>query len=362
MTYYKKPLFNLAFLAALLTSCKEVEETKEEVLRPAKYEVIGTSNALNQRSFNAVAVASQETDLSFRSSGIIIRLNAKVGQAVRKGDLIAQLDNVQAELAYEQSVSALKSAESARNTAKSNVERVRRLYEKGSASLSDYEAAKNSFQSALDQYESAKRNQNIKQSQVNYGFIYAPADGVIASKNAGINENISAGQVIATLNSGEGINVEAGLPESVVNRVELGMSATVQFSAIEEKEIKANVIKVAPVLDATASTFPVELEITNPAESIKPGMIASVTFSFPNEGDEDEGIIVPVKAVGEDGQGNFVYLIESTDENTGIVKKQYIQIGKLSNKGFSVISGLSEGQKIATAGLQTLLDGQKVSL
>lgn len=358
-----KYIFYFVAVAGILNSCKGKEEKKEEIFRPVRFQVVGKTGTLTERSFNGVAIASEETELSFRSSGIITVLNAKVGKVVKKGDLIAKLDNVQANLAYEQAVSKLNSAQSGMNTAKSSLERTRLLYEKGSASLSDYEAAKNSFQSALDQYESAKRNKSIQQSQINYGFIYAPTNGVIAVSNNDVNENVSAGQVIAVLNSGEGVNVEVGLPESIVNQVELRMSAKVEFSALEAGEFDASVIEIAPILDANASTFPVELEILNPNTNIKPGMIAKVTFTFGNTGKEESNlIIVPVKAVGEDGEGNFVFVIESSDDVTGTVKKQHIKIGELTNEGFSVASGLEEGQKIATAGLQTLLDGQKVSL
>lgn len=362
MKFFKFILY-LVIIASIVSSCKGKEEKKEEILRPIRYQVVGKIDAINERSFNGVAIASEEIELSFRSSGIITALNAKAGKVVKKGDLIAKLDNVQANLAYEQAVSALNSAQSGMNTAKSSLERTKLLYEKGSASLSDYEAAKNSFQSALDQFESSKRNKSIQQSQISYGYIYAPTNGIIAVTNSNINENVTAGQVIATLNSGEGININVGLPESIVNKVELGMSAMVSFSALKITDLEANVIEIAPILDVNASTFPIELEIINPLIAIKPGMIAKVTFIFGNkESTGNNSIIVPVKAVGEDGKGNFVYVIESSDNIIGTVKKQHIIIGELTNEGFTIRSGLSEGQKIATAGLQTLLDGQKVNL
>ena len=72
-------------------------------------------------------------------------------------------------------------------------------------------------------------------------------------------------------------------------------------------------------------------------------------------------MVVPANAVGEDGNGRFVFIIEESDEMT-TVNKQPITIGNLTPEGFEVVSGLRIGQKIATAGLQTLLDGQEVKL
>lgn len=354
-------------IAAMLIAfigCKEEVKEKKEVLRPVNFQVVGSSEGAQIRTFSGVAKAGDEIELSFRATGIITKLNAKVGQKVKKGDLIAKLDNVQANLAYEQSLSALNSSESSMNTAKSSLNRIKSLYEKGSNSLSDLEAAKNAFQNALDQYESAKRNKSIQQTQISYGYIYAPSDGLIASSNSDLNENASTGQVIAVLNAGKQKNIVVGLPENVINKVVLGMHTELSFSSIPNEQIKGTVIEISPVLDANSSTYPVKIVIEETTELVKPGMTASVTFNFGESGiEQDKRIIIPVKAVGEDGKGNFVFIINAdADNKTGIVKKQQITIGELTNEGFIVEKGLEQGQLVATAGLQTLLDGQKVKL
>ncbi len=360
---FVKYILSIAFAFLMFTACKDKEIQKEEVLRPVQYQVVGNSNAQKIRTFSGVAKAGDEIELSFRSTGIITTLDIQVGQKVNKGDLIAKLDNVQANLAYEQSVSALNSAKSAMHTAKSSLDRIQSLYEKGSNSLSDYEAAKNAYQSALDQYESAKRNKSIQQSQISYGYIKAPKTGIIAAKNSQLNENVSAGQIIAVLNAGDQTNIKVGLPENIINKVQLGMQPEISFSALEGKKFKGNVIEVAPIVDEGSATYPVKIDIVAASKEIKPGMTAKVTFNFgETQTTTTTALVIPVKSVGEDGKGNFVFLIESEDDSTGQVQKHYINIGELTTAGFVIKSGLSEGQKIATAGLQTLLDGQKVKL
>ncbi|WP_299212343.1 efflux RND transporter periplasmic adaptor subunit [uncultured Aquimarina sp.] len=358
-----KHIVLMVFSLLMINACKEKEVIKEEVLRPVEYQVVGSSNAQKVRTFSGIAKAGDEIELSFRSTGIITTLDIKVGQKVTKGDLIAKLDNVQANLAYEQSVSALNSAKSAMNTAKSSLDRIKSLYEKGSNSLSDYESAKNSYQSALDQYESAKRNKSIQQSQISYGYIKAPKTGIIAAKNSQLNENVSAGQVIAILNAGDHTNIEVGLPENVINKVQLGMNPEISFSALGDKKFSGNVIEIAPIVGEGSASYPVKIDITDSTKEIKPGMTANVTFNFGNtQTSSDTALVIPVKAVGEDGEGNFVFLIESEDGTKGVAKKHRVEIGELTTDGFKIKSGLAEGQKIATAGLQTLLDGQKVKL
>jgi len=148
----------------------------------------------------------------------------------------------------------------------------------------------------------------------------------------------------------------------VINRVAVGMEVSIEVSSLN-KNFEGRVFEVSPVVDSNSATYPVKIEIINASEEVKPGMASSVTFDF-GSGQEtiDNSLIVPVKAVGEDGSGNYVFIIESEDGKTGTVKKKVIEIGELTANGFKINSGLQGGEKIATAGLQTLLDGQKVKL
>jgi RND family efflux transporter MFP subunit len=362
MKFIKNIIPVFAFLL-LFTSCKEKKVEKAVVLKPVKYQLVGTSDGQQVRTFSGTVKAGDEIELSFRANGIITQLNIKVGQQVKKGQVLARLDNVQANLAYEQAKSSVNAAQSSMNTAKSSLNRVKSLYEKGSNSLSDYEKAKNSYQSALDQFESAKRNKSIQASKIGYGIIRAPKSGIIASKSVDQNENASSGQVIAVLNAGKKINIALGLPENSINKVKIGMLTDLDFSAISGKTLKGKVIEVSPIIDASTSVYPVKIKIIDATDTIKPGMTANVTFNFGKENAvKDNTLVIPVKSVGEDGNGNYVFLIESTDGKIGTVKKHIIELGELTESGFKIKSGLSAGDKIATAGLQSLLDGQKVKL
>jgi RND family efflux transporter MFP subunit len=247
------------------------------------------------------------------------------------------------------------------NTAKLSLNRVRSLYEKGSTSLSDFEAAKNSFKTAEEGYKSAKRGVDIQQEQIRYGYIYAPEDGVIASITAEIDENVSPGQSVAVLNAGTEMEIALGLPESVINGVQEGMEVSVDFSSLEDQEFKGRVTEVAPAVDTNTATYPVLVTVTTPADDVKSGMAANVTFDFGDHDMDNKIVVVPTNAVGEDSNGRFVFLIEGEGDKA-TVKKQQISIGDLTSEGFEITSGLTAGQKIATAGLQTLLDGQEVRL
>ena len=348
------------FVLLFMVSCGKEEKKEAAAIRPVKYEEVNYLGGDKVRSFSGAAKTEKIINLSFRNSGIITELNMKLGQSVKKGDLLGKLDNVSARLNYESSIESKNSSESQMNTAKLNLNRIRKLFEKGSSSLSDYEDAKNSHRTAVASFESSKRSVAIQQDQIQFGYLYAPEDGAIASVTAEVDENVTPGQAIGILNAGTAIEISLGLPESVINSVKKEMKVKVTFTALKGEEFNAVITEVAPALDRDTSTYPITVTVTDADERIKSGMAANVLFEFANDVTE-KIIVVPASAVGEDGTSRFVFIIEGNKEKASVTK-QAITIGDLTPEGFEVIKGLKQGQKIATAGLQTLLDGQEVKI
>ncbi len=357
-TIFQTILFGLSL--SLIFACSEKQEQKAEMLRPVKYKEIGLSSANRSRTFSATAQIERIINLSFRSSGIITELNLRLGQKVRKGQLLAKLDNVQANLAYEKALTQVNSAKSQMNTAKLSLNRIRSLYETGSASLSDFESVKNAYQTARASYQATKRSLDIQKEQIKYGYIYAPENGIIASVSTELDENVSPGQPIATLNAGRTMELILGLPESYINNVKEGMLVKINFTALPNEVFDGEISEVSPSMNVNTATYPVKIAIIKPSEQIRSGMAADVTIT-PKTVSSNEELIVPANAVGKDINGNFVFLLKQ-DKDKYIAKKQKVQIGELTPIGFEVKDGLASGDKIAVAGLQTLLDGQAVRL
>ena len=349
-------------LLLVIASCKEKVQKATEIIRPVKYVAASYLSSSESRLFSGTAESEIIVNLSFRSTGILTELNMKLGQEVKKHELLARLDNVQARLNYESAIEQQNSAQSQMNTTKLNMDRVRNLYEKGSSSLSEYENAKNSYRTSTGSYESSKRSVSLQKEQLSYGFLYAPEDGFLSAVNVELDENISAGQNIGVLNAGSSIEINIGLPESVINKVEKEMKVDVYFSSISKTKFKGVVSKVSPAVDQLTSTYPVKILLLDNDTDVKSGMAAEVMFNFDTDkSNADEKLIVPQQCVGEDGTGRYVFRI-AKEEGKWLVHKRYVTIGELTNKGFEILEGLIEGDKVATAGLQTLLNGQSVKL
>ncbi len=342
--------------------------------RPVRYGKIIQTGSAETQTFSGIAKSSQESQLSFKVSGIIAQIPVKVGDRVSRGQMIAQLDATDYDIGLEQAQAQLKSAQtqitSARSqlvSSKSNYERVEKLYENNSLPLSDYEQAKTNYEATQAQYDAAEAQVNTAQKQVDaakkqveYATILAPFNGVITAVFAEENEITGIGNPVATLSSDRQPEVSLGIPESFIYRIKKGQKADIRFTTIPDKTFKGTIDEVGFAAGG-ATTYPVTVVIDNPSEVIRPGMATEVTFNFQEVDTGIQYLIAPVKAVGQGPDGNFVFLLEQVDSQY-VARKQIIEVGEILTAGFEVKDGLEEGQIVATAGLKTLLDGMKVTL
>lgn len=362
------------------------ENNTTSSIRPVKFITVGSSNQIGQESYTGLAKAQQTARLSFKVGGTITSIPVKVGDLVRKGQVLASLDATDYQVSYSQSVANVQSSkaqiesanaqlESAKANyiaAQSNYNRFEKLYETNSISLSDFEQAKSSYLSAEASYKAAETQVSAakagKQSsesmarsasnQISYTKIKAPFTGAISSINIEENEIVNPGSPIFELNSVGSPDVEVGVPENAISSITNQQKVEVQFNSLPDHKLNGVVHEIG--YSSVGSTYPVTIRLVDNDERIRPGMPASATFAFDKKAAK-ESLLVPPSAVGEDEEGNFVYVIE---ENTDSYKckKQAVKVGQLNDVGFEVLTGLKNGDRVASAGLNVLRDGMEVSL
>ncbi len=360
-----KSLKNLTLTIVLvicIAGCGAKKENPKEVIRPVVYQKVVPGGALQQRTFSGTAISGTETSLSFRVGGNIRSLNVKVGQEVFRNTLIARLDDKDYELQYEQADAAVRRADAREEETESNFERIRTLYENGNVALSDYESAKATYEYARASESAAKKERKLARAQLKYTKLYSPVNGKVATVDAEVNENVSAGQQIVLLSSESDLKVNLGLPESFISSVNVQDKVEITFSTLPDRIFSGVISEVSFAISEQTSTYPVVVKLEGDTESIRPGMAASVTFSINTESISDPDLLlVPSQAVGEDEEGNFVFTLEPSDDHY-ISTRRSVMVGQLTSGGFEILEGLEEGELVATAGLQTLLDSMEVQL
>jgi len=322
--------------------------------------LVESYGGLTTRTFNGITQSGSETNLSFRTGGLITQLNITVGQRVQKGQILAQLDQTDALLALDQAELDAANAEIQLQTATSSFDRIKLLYETNNASLTDYDQAKSTLSNAQSAYEISLRRLDLQRSQLSYTTLTSPMDGIVSSVNVERNEVIRAAQTILTMSqeNSQDIEAQAGVPERYISQIRQGSSTTIRIPTLNT-EFEGVITELG--YSSSGGTYPVITSIENTTSDVRPGMPVEVTFTFGNENQQAQ-LIVPVKAVGEDENGAFVYILKPLDGTSYEAEKEVVELGSLTSGGFIVRSGIEKDQIVATAGLRTLYDGMKVTL
>ncbi|MTI32474.1 efflux RND transporter periplasmic adaptor subunit [Xanthovirga aplysinae] len=347
-------------LFSILFSCGTKNKRKKENLRPIKYMPVVYTAGERAQTFTGVSVAAVETELSFRVGGVLNSLEVNEGEEVRKGDLVATIDNIDDQLELETAKAVLRDMEVQRDASRANLARVKSLFEENNVSLSDYEKAKSEYANALSNFEASIKKVDIKQRQVEYGTLLSPVDGIVIEKRFVINEIVKPGEAVVVINSEDSIDVEVGVPESFISKIYKGIPVVVNFSSIEDVRFTGEVTVVPFTRQAESASYKVVIRLNQISKVLRPGMPAEVTFLLPTT--EKYFLTVPAVAVNEDESGRFVYVVEIKEKNLGIVHRRAIEIGTLQVTGFEVLSGLKAGELVVVAGIPSLYEGMEVRL
>ncbi len=357
-----KRLTYLALCCSLLLSAceQQVDVSSEPPLRPVRIAVVANTDGARERSFSGISQSTQESRLSFKVNGTLVELPVQVGDRLKKGDLIAALSGSTYELQVQQAEAALAQAQANQRNADANYERVKGLYENSNASRNDLDVARANAESAQAQVRSARKSLEIAQLNRSYTRLRAAADCTVASIDADLNENVNAGEQIAKVNCGGGIEVSLGIPESLIGGFTANMPARIRFNALPDREFIGQVTEVGVASGSNATTFPVIVTLTEFDPAVRPSMAAEVTLKF--SGVQPTGQLIPAAAVIKDERGTFVYVAEPAEGNQASIRRQAVAVGELTANGIEILSGLSEGDRVVTAGTSVIREQQTVLL
>lgn len=358
----------LLLVAVLLTACGTEEKIADgPTVRTVQAKEVRPVSQVNARSFSGTLRAPLETNLSFRVPGQVTDVRVDVGTSVSESDVIAQLDAEDYRLEVDAARASYQQAKAAADNARSELQRIKSLYANDNASLSAYDRARTQYETTKNQAEAAKRQLDLARKRLGYTRLTAPASGSIASKMVQEGENVRVGQPVARLTAGERLEVQVHVPEDLISNVEVGRSATVTSTASADGPLPATVTEVASAPSGSRPTYPVVVTLDDAAPSLRSGMSARVGFRF---GDQT-GMVVPTGAVGRDANGPFVYVVapaaDTLDRDLstapdGRVERRSVSPGEMTPGGLVVTGSLSDGERVVTAGIGKVREGDLVRI
>ena len=345
----------------LLAGCKN-DKTRQESVRPVFYQEAGSIRGSDTLVGSGIIQAATEAKLSFKVGGMIGKVSVEMGDAVRRGAVMARLDETDYRVQLERASASLKSAEAQLAAARSSFARIENLYINNHLSLSDYEKARLQVDSSESMLKTARSQWEAARNQLEYTVLKAPFDGVVTAVMARENEMAGAGYPVVLFSASQQLEVRTTVPEKMIARINQGADVTVRFHAFPDQLFQGQISEVSPGV-SSASAFPVIVRLTGDVKGLLPGMTGTVGIPLERNPHASEKIIVPVDAVGHDQEGDYVYVASDSHEgDVYVAQKRLVSLGELLADGYEIRQGLEPGDKVITAGLSFLYDGRKVKL
>ncbi|MCA9665536.1 MAG: efflux RND transporter periplasmic adaptor subunit [Myxococcales bacterium] len=350
----------IAAAALVGSGCRKKAKKLPKVIRPVRVHQVSFGGAASGSTFVGKTKASTESKLSFKVNGQVAKILVKVGDKVKKGQLIATLDDKDYRLQLRQAQAAYAQARAGARNAKRAYDRARKLYENRSVSIQDLDNARAAADSAKAQAAAQAQAVSLAASRVNYTKLKAPLAGEIALKSVNVNENVKAGQPVVALNAGAVPEVSFSVPESVISAIKQGAKCSVSISALSGVgKLDATITEVG-VQSGGASTYPVTARLDKADARVKAGMTVEVQLAQAKT--TGKRIVVPGASVMEDAKGRFAFIAKGKRGEQGQIERRAVKTGKLTPSGLVIESGLTPGDLVVTAGIRFVEPGMRVRI
>ncbi len=352
--------FGLGIFLTLAACAQEMPQPIERI-RAIKTITVADQALGIPRKFPGVVGAVDTSALSFEVSGNVQEVRVNVGDAVKKGQVLAVLDKRDFGLQVESAQAELTRERAGQTQRRKDFERIQSIFKEdpgatSQAALDETQAAFESSQStvsyAVSKLELARRD--LEKTQ-----LAAPFEGIIAERYIDAFQEISRGQSAFDLFAEGAMEVAISVPETVIDFITLDLPGEVRFPTARDLVLAGKVSEVSAVA-GTANAFPAKIAILDGNKRILPGMTAEVTLLI-TAGVQGDAFLIPVESVtaGDDESRGYVFVFDPT---SSVVKKTEVKISGFRENFFIVASGVQAGDIIAVAGVSFLEDGQQVKL
>jgi len=349
----KNRLFALVLLI-LLAGCDKPAPPAQPP-RPALVSVVGAKAAANPMALVGEVRPRYESNQGFRIAGKIIERKVEVGTLVKKGQIIARLDASDAHLSATAALADVHAAEADHALAAAEAMRQRQLFAKKFISASALDIREAELKKAGARLAQIKAQANISNNQTQYTTLTADRDGVVTMIHAEPGQVIEAGEVVVKIAGTKETDVLVDVPESRMAEVRLNATVTLKMWADRQKSYTGVVREIAPAADSVTRIFNVRVTIRDADESVKLGMTAGVKFTQPNEQQTAE-FLIPNSALTELDGKKIVWVIDADRAQP----REVVVAGLFREDGVLIADGLQAGDKIAIAGVHTLIKNQPV--
>ena len=386
----------LTFLPACSTPSSEAVKHPQAASAPAPVSIETTTVETRElhRSVEAVGTLdpNEEVTVSNQVEGTVEQLFVDLGDAIQKGQVIAQLDTRELELNVHQQEAALqqelarvgltdpgasfdeattsqvRQAEAAFADARIRLDRTKKLAESGVIAQQQLDAQQAQYDGAEAALRSSRETvQNIRasiaarraalalaQKKLADAKITAPLAGFIKDRPAAAGQFLKANSPVVTIVQNSPLKLHAEVPETAVASLRVGRPVEFRVDAFSERTFEGKITRLSPSVDQQSRTLKLEAVVNNSDGLLKPGFFARVTIQTDRK---DKAVVVPAESLLSVSGIEKVFVIQN-----GKVSERIVQSGARSADVVEIIDGLTEGERIAKSNLGSLQQGREVAV
>jgi len=382
-------------LAACSSKSKEASikaDTKDE---PAAAIDVSTAEVVERNTNRSVEVvgsliAEDEVTVSSQASGNLADITVDLGSGVRRGQVIARIDQRELKLKVDQAEGTLHQAEArlglrrgekfdpqkqtdvrmafaALERARYDLNASRSLAESGDISRQQLDVYQKTVDQAEARYQAALENvRNLEaiveekraaleltKKQLADTDILSPINGVIKEKAASRGEYLQPGKPIVTIVQIDPLRLRADIPEYAAASVRTGQTMTLAVEAFPQRSFTGRVVRIGPSLNEQTRALTVEAEVANPANLLRPGMFAKSNLITSKDA---VAMMVPRRAVQVVAGLNKIFVIQN-----GRASERIVKLGLSQGDLVEVLEGVKAGESVATSNLDKLQEGSAVT-
>jgi RND family efflux transporter MFP subunit len=322
---------------------------------PSYYEAVGTV-----RPVQSATVAAQVM-------GNLVRVTAREGDRVSRGQLLAVIDDSQARASLDRATAGqnaaqqeIAAADADYSLAESTLKRYQDLFDKKSVSPHEFDEIKTRYEAAKARREMVRAANSgaeaaVAQARTTQSFtqLRSPYSGIVTAKLAETGNLVSPGTPVFVIEDTSSFRLEATVDESGLGFVHPGETVPVVLDAVGSNQLTGKVVQVLPAADPASRTFLVKIELPKGA-AIRSGLFGRGRFPSGTR----EGLTVPVTAVVNRGSMQAVYVLGADQ----VASLRYITVGRPDEKSVDVLSGLDSGERIVIAPGTRELNGKKIEV
>lgn len=344
----KKILLLIVFSFIVISlACGKAEkrEVKPNVFK-GKTGIVGKRVFSSEESFVGSIKSKNSVNISTKMMGRIIKLYVDVGDSVKKGQVLVDVDAAEALSGYKQSEAGLSAADVYLQNMERDYERFKRLYEERAITKHQLEQMEAGLAQARAQKEQAKANLEMSKTLLSYGKIYSPTDGIVTKKWMEEGNIAAPGMPILTIENPSSLELSVEVPEEKAEKIAPSSKAKI-FSSDEENFKESKVLTVVKTADLLSKTSTIKIEVD--PKDFKVGQFAKVRFDALG----GETLSVEKSSIKKEGQVEMVFVRDSG----GKISLRIIRSGRREGDFAQVLSGLSEGESVVLNPSDSMKDG-----